>query len=92
MTFAVRHRSRDTDVLTEMLSAYSPPLTITLPATGTMLDLGGNIGLLALWALERCPGCRVISYEPDPTNQPLLARTTHAAGSATAGTRVRCRE
>lgn len=79
MSITVRHRTRDTDVLSEMLSAYQPPESITLPTSGTVLDVGGNIGLFALWALERCPGCRVISYEPDPRNQPVLLRNWQRA-------------
>lgn len=79
ISVSVRHRSRDTDVLAEMLSAYRPPRGITLPTSGTVLDIGGNIGLFALWALENCPGCRVISYEPDPTNLALLTRNWERA-------------
>jgi FkbM family methyltransferase len=70
----VRHRSRDTDVLLEMLTAYRPPASIGLPTTGTVLDIGANIGLFALWALAQCPGCGIVSYEPDPANLPLLLR------------------
>lgn len=74
ITVTVRHRSRDTDVLSEMLSAYSPPTSIQLPTSGTVLDIGGNIGLFALWALAEIPACSVVSYEPDPKNLPILAR------------------
>jgi FkbM family methyltransferase len=76
----VRHRTRDTDILSEMLWAYQPPGAICLPASGTVLDIGGNIGLFALWALGECPGCSVISYEPDPSNLAVLARNRASVG------------
>jgi FkbM family methyltransferase len=79
VTVCVRHRSRDTDILSEMLSAYRPPPAVALPTSGTVLDVGGNIGLFALGMLAQRPGCRVISYEPDPSNLPLLARNRQRA-------------
>jgi FkbM family methyltransferase len=82
ITVALRHRSRDTDVLAEMLSAYTPPPSITLPNSGCVLDIGGNIGLFALWALAEIPGCNVISYEPDPQNLPILDRNRELAACA----------
>lgn len=80
VTVALRHRSRDTDVLGEMPWAYRPPPSIALPASGTVLDIGANIGLFALWTLARYPGISVVSYEPDPNNLPLLARNRALGG------------
>lgn len=32
--------------------------------SGTVLDIGANVGAFAIWSLFRWPNCKVISYEP----------------------------
>jgi FkbM family methyltransferase len=44
------------------------------------LDLGGNIGLFGLYALGRWPDISVHSFEPDPSNLPMIRRAV--AGNA----------
>ena len=44
-----------------------------LPNGGTLLDIGANIGLVAIPATERCP-IRTLAFEPDPRNAELLRR------------------
>jgi FkbM family methyltransferase len=70
----VRHRTRDVGILGEIFVAetYAPPAGLELPARPAILDLGGNIGLFALYALQRWQPSRVTSYEPDPANLELL--------------------
>jgi FkbM family methyltransferase len=46
----------------------------------TFLDVGANIGLMAIPVLQSCPSCSVVSFEPSPTSLPFLRKT--AAGSA----------
>lgn len=41
----------------------------------TVLDVGANIGLMAIPVLRDCDRCRVISFEPSPSSLPWLRRT-----------------
>nr|MDP9121823.1 FkbM family methyltransferase [Acidobacteriota bacterium] len=43
---------------------------IRYPESGCVLDVGANIGLFTLYALDRSPGLRVLAFEPAP---PLFA-------------------
>ena len=43
-----------------------------------VLDLGGNIGLFGVYVMGRWPGASVRSFEPDPTNLPILNRVIAA--------------
>lgn len=47
--------------------------TDLLATGGTLLDIGANIGLVAVPATEKCP-IRTFAFEPDPRNAELLAR------------------
>jgi FkbM family methyltransferase len=46
-----------------------------LPDDGVLMDVGANIGLIAIPVLARKPGCRVISFEPSPNSLPFLKQT-----------------
>jgi len=39
------------------------------------MDVGANIGLMALPILQSCPSCKVVSWEPSPNSLPFLRRT-----------------
>lgn len=90
LTVPVRHRTRDVDILREIFGGgagghcYQPPSAVAraLDATPSprVLDLGGNIGLFGAWVCGRWPGARVRSYEPDPGNARMLARTIAVNG------------
>ncbi len=59
---------------------YEPPPAVaervaSLGRPPRVLDLGGNIGLFAVWCRDRWPGAHVVSVEPDPENLELLRRT-----------------
>lgn len=41
---------------------------------GTVIDLGGNIGLATLYFAHRYPGCRLLVVEPNPPTYDLLVR------------------
>lgn len=76
---AVRHRSRDVDILDELWCrgpAYEPPARVAPLLTDGMsvLDLGANVGLFGVFVLQRFPATRLISIEPDPFNLPVLER------------------
>jgi FkbM family methyltransferase len=75
----VRHRSRDIDLIVEIFGprrAYEPPASLAPRLTGPMriLDVGGNIGLFAIFALRRYEVRAITSFEPDPENAAMLAR------------------
>ncbi len=80
----LRHRTRDVNILNEIFGgtggrdSYEPPepvarLLDARPAPA-IFDLGGNIGLFAIYALGRWPGSTVESFEPDPTNLTVLGQ------------------
>ncbi len=70
----VRHRTRDVAILSEIFAkrSYAPPADCLPERSFTVLDLGGNIGLFALFALAEWPVRTIRSYEPDPGNARLL--------------------
>lgn len=46
-------------------------------ATGLdVLDIGGNVGSFALWAVRRWPGSRIHAFEPNPGTFDFLKRNT----------------
>ncbi len=48
--------------------------------SGTLLDLGANIGLTSVWLAKRYPFKRVIAVEPDPNNASLVRRNLELNG------------
>lgn len=46
---------------------YEPDV-LRLPEQGTVVDVGGHIGIFAAYAASRSPGVRVFTYEPEPEN------------------------
>jgi FkbM family methyltransferase len=88
LTVVIRHRTRDVDILREIFGGgagghcYEPPIAAAQALDETpsprVLDLGGNIGLFGAWACGRWSAARVTSYEPDPGNARLLAKTIAA--------------
>jgi FkbM family methyltransferase len=55
-------------------------ITALVEPDTTMFDVGANIGLMAIPALETCCSSRVVSFEPSPSSVPYLKKTI--AGSA----------
>ena len=47
-----------------------------------ILDIGGNIGMLALFVKHRCPGARVVAVEPVPALCRLLRRNLARYGES----------
>jgi FkbM family methyltransferase len=80
LSVRLRHNSMDAWILEEIFGRkiYEPPPEVQqlLPRDGklTFVDLGGNIGMFAVYALARWPHCRVISFEPDPPNFAILEK------------------
>jgi FkbM family methyltransferase len=76
----VRHRTRDLEVVAEVLiapHAYEPPPVIASRLGGALriLDLGANIGTFGVFALSRWNVDRMRSFEPDPANAAMLNDT-----------------
>lgn len=92
VTVLVRHRTRDVDLINEVighLQAYEPPAALAGELRGPLevLDLGANIGMFGAFALGRWDVRAITSYEPDPDNARVLAATI-AANQASARWRV----
>lgn len=90
LTVLVRHRTRDMDIFREIFgtghapNVYDPPAPVAAvldqaPAP-KVLDLGGNVGLFGVYVLGRWPHAKVESFEPDPVNHQMLARTIERNG------------
>lgn len=83
----IRHPLLDMWVLEEVfrLGAYRPPKRVA-EALGAfrggprILDLGGHVGLFALYMLGRYAGATIVSLEPDPRNAPVLRNCIEANG------------
>ncbi len=80
VTVVLRHRTRDVEILDEIFvepSAYRPPPPVAELLRSRplrVLDLGGNIGLFSAFVLRHYDVSRLITFEPDPTNLPVLRR------------------
>lgn len=85
----IRHNTADPVVLAEIFysSHYAVPDQVARVLDGlnrppALLDLGANIGLFGLWALDRFPGAEITAFEPDPTNAAIARRCIEASGAA----------
>jgi len=84
----LRHRTRDADIFEEIFgtgygsNSYEPPAPVAAALDAKpsprVLDLGGNIGLFGVYVLARWPAATLRSFEPDPTNLPILHRVISA--------------
>lgn len=84
----IRHHTADPLVLTEIFYTghYDLPEEVAALLDGLrrpprVLDLGANVGLFGVWALNRFPGCEITAFEPDPTNA-AVARICIEANAA----------
>jgi FkbM family methyltransferase len=74
---AVWLRERGTDIDTFQEVVRNEIYRVVAERAGACeyaLDLGGNIGLATLYLAGRFPGCKVLTVEPSPENQAVLAR------------------
>jgi FkbM family methyltransferase len=86
LKFHVRHRTGDVAILNKIFArdhaanSYAPPPAVAA-GVGTaprILDVGANIGMFGVFALDRWPGARITAFEPDPDNLRVLRRTVAA--------------
>lgn len=92
---ALRTHAGDLGILYELFwqRAYDLP-QLRGGAFRTIVDVGANVGLAALFFLEQSPGARLVCVEPEPANFRLLQRNlrgtpavaVHAALAAADGT------
>lgn len=75
----IRHNTADPLVLDEIfytghyeLPEHVARLLDSLERPPVLLDLGANIGLFGVWALDRFPGAEITAFEPDPKNAAVL--------------------
>lgn len=83
----IRHHTDDPHVLAECfgrLDQYRPPREVSERLAAEpprrVVDLGGNIGLFGLLALDCLPDAELTSFEPDPDNAALLERVIELNG------------
>ncbi|WP_316976532.1 FkbM family methyltransferase [Shumkonia mesophila] len=62
------------EIFSEDLGAHG----LALPAAGTFLDVGANIGLFSLYLRDRCPQARIVAFEPMPAVFAALERNLAA--------------
>jgi FkbM family methyltransferase len=87
-TILIRHRSLDPMTLDQVFVTdreYEPPREVADVIKGLgrpprVVDVGANVGLFFLFALDRFPGCTVLAYEPDPDNAALARRCIEVNG------------
>jgi FkbM family methyltransferase len=77
----LRLGSTDFQVFEEIFvgGAYAR-FTRLLPKDGTIVDLGANVGLSAIFLARAAPGSRVIAVEPDGGNFEMLLENVRGAG------------
>jgi FkbM family methyltransferase len=81
----VRHNTADPLVVEEIFYTghYELPSHVArfldgLDRPPRILDLGANIGLFGVWALDRFPHTEITALEPDPTNAAVARRCIEA--------------
>ena len=57
-----------------MQGEYYTPFITTLPENFIVVDIGGNIGSFAYWALTLFNNCTVTTYEPSTANYAMLQK------------------
>ncbi|MHB1808480.1 MAG: FkbM family methyltransferase [Solirubrobacteraceae bacterium] len=93
---ALRHRTRDIDIVNEIWGpspSYEPPpqLAVALSEKPLVIaDLGANIGLFGVFAFARWKVDRLVSFEPDRENATILRRVTEINGVADRWTVCEC--
>lgn len=62
------------------LDEFYAPDGYSIKANETVVDIGANIGVFALWAATRAENVRVRSYEPFPKNAEYFVENLNASG------------
>jgi len=85
----IRHNTADPLVLEEVFYAghYEPPAEVVAVLDGLtrpprIVDLGANIGLFGVWALERHPEAEITAFEPDRANAAVARLCIEANGAS----------
>jgi FkbM family methyltransferase len=87
LKFHIRHHTGDVLILNKIFArrgianSYAPPPEVAAAIGSrapTILDVGANIGLFGVFALDRWPGAQITAFEPDPDNLRVLRRTVDA--------------
>ena len=83
-----RPGSSDTELIYKILLrrglkgeyALEPKTLAAIGEVRTVLDIGANIGIAALYLSALFPQARVLAFEPSPDNVPLLKRNAEPVG------------
>lgn len=67
-SFHVHDSLTDLDIIKEVSDTYLPWLDGHLPTNGIVLDIGCQIGSFSILANAKCPGTRVLGFEPAKDN------------------------
>lgn len=85
----VRHNTADPLVLDEIFYTghYETPPEVAIVLDGLrrpplVVDLGANIGLFGVWALDRWPDAQIVAFEPDRANAAVARLCIEANGAA----------
>lgn len=62
------------------IDEFYAPKGFEINANETVVDIGGNIGVFALWAASRAENVRVISFEPFPKNAEYFTANQRLSG------------
>ena len=93
MSVALRKGTTDSKVFDEIFveRAYAPCVAALPESLGrvTLIDLGANIGLSALFLTRTLEVVEIIAVEPDPDNFRLLSENLRRTGLANRATAVR---
>jgi len=76
----IRNNGYDWMVVEEIFGNHAYPMDTGAPPE-TILDLGGNIGLGALWFACNYPNAQICSVEPIPDNLAILKRNVDLNGA-----------
>jgi FkbM family methyltransferase len=80
VSVVLRHRTRDVEIFEEIfvgVPTYEPPAVVRDLLSSKplrVLDLGGNIGLFGAFVLDEFDVDSITTFEPDPSNVPVLHR------------------
>ena len=89
------HNHEDSFILSEIFegtSTYAMPADVRRALgedVASIVDIGGNIGLAALWFARAFPGARLTIVEADPTNADVLEQTLSLNGLGDRSTVIR---
>lgn len=75
-----RRGSSDIDVFQQIFTFREYRCLDNIELSGTIIDIGANVGFSAVYFLSRFKNCNVIAVEPDPQNYAILVENVAPYG------------